>query len=124
MTAGGFDAKLPFIRREAVKVLKAAYADKAAAFKGIEDGLTGFYRRLPDVPKASVDRAIATAQHAVRAQRVPVDEGDLGHVRQQRRPQRPGPSPFPGCFRCHDENHKTKQGKAISQDCSLCHTIE
>ena len=36
----------------------------------------------------------------------------------------PGPSPFPGCFRCHDENHKTKQGKAISQDCSLCHTIE
>jgi hypothetical protein len=36
----------------------------------------------------------------------------------------PGPSPFPGCFRCHDENHRSKQGKTISQDCSLCHTIE
>ena len=36
----------------------------------------------------------------------------------------PGPSAFPGCFRCHDGTHKTKQGKAISDDCSLCHTIE
>jgi hypothetical protein len=36
----------------------------------------------------------------------------------------PGPSPFPGCFRCHDDSHKSRAGKAISQDCGLCHTIE
>jgi hypothetical protein len=30
----------------------------------------------------------------------------------------------PGCFRCHDDSHKTKDGKAISQDCELCHAIE
>jgi len=29
-----------------------------------------------------------------------------------------------GCFRCHDEEHKTTDGRAISQDCELCHTIE
>ncbi len=26
-----------------------------------------------------------------------------------------------GCWRCHDEEHINNEGKAISQDCSLCH---
>jgi len=26
-----------------------------------------------------------------------------------------------GCFRCHDDEHKTKVGKTIRQDCDLCH---
>lgn len=26
-----------------------------------------------------------------------------------------------GCFRCHDEEHETKDGKTIPQDCSQCH---
>ncbi len=26
-----------------------------------------------------------------------------------------------GCFRCHDEEHKTKFGKTMSQSCDLCH---
>ncbi len=26
-----------------------------------------------------------------------------------------------GCFRCHDEEHSNKEGKAISQDCATCH---
>ena len=26
-----------------------------------------------------------------------------------------------GCFRCHDEEHATKSGETISQDCGLCH---
>ena len=31
---------------------------------------------------------------------------------------------FPGCFRCHDDSHKSKDGKVIRQDCDLCHTIQ
>jgi hypothetical protein len=31
---------------------------------------------------------------------------------------------FPGCFRCHDGNHKTQDGKEIGQDCDTCHTVE
>jgi hypothetical protein len=30
---------------------------------------------------------------------------------------------FPGCFRCHDENHKTKDGSVIKQDCESCHAM-
>lgn len=34
-----------------------------------------------------------------------------------------GHSDFPGCFRCHDDNHKSATGKVISQDCSTCHSL-
>lgn len=30
---------------------------------------------------------------------------------------------FPGCFRCHDENHKATDGSAIAQDCQSCHDM-
>ena len=29
-----------------------------------------------------------------------------------------------GCFRCHDESHKTRDGVTIRQDCESCHAIE
>jgi hypothetical protein len=29
----------------------------------------------------------------------------------------------PGCFRCHDGEHRTADGEEISQDCFTCHTL-
>jgi len=35
-----------------------------------------------------------------------------------------GHNDFPGCFRCHDSEHKTPDGKrAIEQDCNSCHVM-
>ena len=34
------------------------------------------------------------------------------------------PSEEAGTSRCHDDNHKTKDGKKIGQDCETCHAIE
>ena len=28
-----------------------------------------------------------------------------------------------GCFRCHDDQHKTADGKLLSQDCDTCHNL-
>jgi len=28
-----------------------------------------------------------------------------------------------GCFRCHNDRHKSESGKVISRDCNLCHEI-
>jgi len=36
-------------------------------------------------------------------------------------PNNIGHMSFPGCFRCHDDQHKTKTGESITQDCSACH---
>ena len=30
----------------------------------------------------------------------------------------------PGCFRCHDDEHKSRDGMKIGQDCETCHKIE
>lgn len=39
-------------------------------------------------------------------------------------PNNIGHKDWPGCFRCHDDKHKTPQGQAVrSSDCTSCHTI-
>jgi PHP family Zn ribbon phosphoesterase len=30
---------------------------------------------------------------------------------------------FAGCFRCHDGQHISSDGKVISKDCNQCHTV-
>ena len=30
---------------------------------------------------------------------------------------------FAGCFRCHDGQHVSADGKVIGKDCSLCHNV-
>ena len=34
-----------------------------------------------------------------------------------------GHADFPGCFRCHDGNHKSSSGREITQDCNACHSL-
>ena len=38
-------------------------------------------------------------------------------------PNNLGHDQFPGCFRCHDDNHKSDSGKTIPQDCATCHEM-
>ena len=38
-------------------------------------------------------------------------------------PNNIGHTYFPGCFRCHDEQHANPAGKAITQDCNACHQL-
>jgi hypothetical protein len=38
-------------------------------------------------------------------------------------PNNIGHTDFPGCFRCHDDQHASSGGKKISQDCSSSHNL-
>ena len=38
-------------------------------------------------------------------------------------PDHIGHKTYMGCFRCHDDKHVSDNGKVISRDCNLCHTI-
>jgi hypothetical protein len=120
MAQGLIPRELPFARREAVAAVRANYADRAAAMKGIASHLRTFYSTRGDVNSAMVDRAVAGAQDAWAANVFPAMKvtwgtyvSQLGHV------------DGPGCFRCHDDSHKTSDGQhVISQDCELCHLIQ
>jgi hypothetical protein len=37
-------------------------------------------------------------------------------------PNNVGHTDFPGCFRCHDDQHAAGE-KKISQDCNTCHQL-
>ena len=34
-----------------------------------------------------------------------------------------GHTDFPGCFRCHDGGHNSKDNTSITQDCNACHNL-
>jgi len=38
-------------------------------------------------------------------------------------PNHIGHQDSPGCFRCHDNKHKTADGEKIGKKCSTCHNI-
>ena len=115
MAAGQVDLKLPFAHRELVAALTKEYPTDTAAAAGIADDLQKAFARKD----AAVDGAIATAQRLYRQNVFPdmkVTWGtyvsNLGHT------------DVVGCFRCHDESHKAKDGRVIPQDCALCHKID
>jgi hypothetical protein len=116
--AGAIPATLPFARREAVQVLKASYPDRAAAESAIAQKLRGFYASQP-APKADVDRLVDAAQFLYGRNVFPAMKVTWGT-----HPDHIGHTDSPGCFRCHDDQHKAPDGKVIRQDCELCHEMK
>jgi hypothetical protein len=118
ISQGRIPRELAFVRREAVAALKAIYPDRETALKGIDTRLADFYRARGDVDASLVRRAIASTQEAWSTNVFPAMRVTWGTY-----PNHIGHVDTPGCFRCHDDSHKTAEGTAISQDCELCHTV-
>ena len=38
-------------------------------------------------------------------------------------PNNVGHRDFPGCFRCHDDKHRSADGRVVTQDCESCHAV-
>jgi hypothetical protein len=123
MARGDIPKTLPFVRREAVKALKASYPSQDAAAEGISRALRDFYRTEQSAVYMSrrqdVEKAVQATESVYSRNVFPEMNVRFGTY-----PNNIGHMDFPGCFRCHDDNHKSKEGKAIGQDCESCHKIE
>jgi nitrate/TMAO reductase-like tetraheme cytochrome c subunit len=120
MAQGLIPRDLPFVRREVVAALRQTYADRPSAMNGIASQLREFYQARGGVDAALVDRAIRGAQDAWASNVFPSMKVTWGTY-----PSNIGHVDSPGCFRCHDDSHKTKDGqRVLSQDCELCHVIQ
>ncbi len=80
--------------------------------------LCGKAGRDPRQPAAAARRRRGGAERPVPPEFLPVHErlwkaypNNIGHMTDL------------GCFRCHDGNHVSADGKVISKDCNTCHTI-
>jgi hypothetical protein len=118
---GLISAKIPFIRREAVRALRAPYATQDIGRTQIERTIRdAMNARLPYAfEEADLRRAIGVTQAIYRRNVFPSMKVGWGTY-----PNQIGHTVSTGCFRCHDEGHKTRDGIAIRQECELCHSIE
>lgn len=115
---GRIPRELPFARREAVAAVRETYADRTAALDAIATRLTTFYASRGNVAPGLVRRAVAATQEVWASNIFPAMKVTWGTY-----PNHIGHTDTPGCFRCHDDSHKTAEGKVISQDCELCHSL-
>jgi hypothetical protein len=119
---GRLDTALPYLKREAMRLLAGEYQTEAEALARISAELPEFYRKNYPAVYAKKGEAVAGAAKAVReifsANVFPemrtdwrVHESNLGHLTSL------------GCYRCHDGEHKSRSGKTVTKDCGACHTI-
>jgi hypothetical protein len=118
---GLISAKIPFIRREAIRALRTDYPTRDAALAEIDRTIREALgsRRSREGGEADLRQAIAVTQTIYRANVFPSMKVGWGAY-----PSRLGHTVSTGCFRCHDEEHVAKDGRTIGQDCELCHAIE
>jgi len=122
LAMGRIDPSLVGIKREAAKVLTQEYETGAAALAAIESGLTDFYAQQEPDPSAERRAAITQAITEVKAIYSNNFFPEM-KVRWDAYPDNIGHFRAPGCFRCHDGNHRSSDGTVLSNDCDLCHSI-
>jgi len=123
LAAGDIPIDLPFIRRQAVAVFKDKYPNQETATNAIAAKLRDFYKTQQPAAymtrRQDVERAVVAVQAIYTRNVFPSMNVTFGTY-----PTTIGHMDFPGCFRCHDDNHKAKDGKVISQECERCHGIQ
>ena len=108
------DRTIPWIKTNAVYVLTRKYDNESQARDSIATTLAD---RYPNDPR--IHAVIPVVQQIYQDNFFPemkanwsVYPDNLGHMI------------WPGCFRCHDGDHKASDGKSIkANDCNTCHTI-
>lgn len=122
MVVGLIDRRLPYVKREAVRVLSEAYPTTEKARERIATALDGFYAsRYPKFYARNRDivkKAIAEVQRIYLTNIFPEMKVDW-----RTHPDNIGHTLYPGCFRCHEGRHVSREGKVVRSDCQLCHTI-
>ena len=115
MALGRISLRLPAVKRTAVDALTRKYADTDQALEGIATVLRAKYPGADDLPAT-----IAAVQRIYRENFFPAMGADWRVY-----PDNIGHKDWPGCFRCHDNKHRTADGQAMirSNDCTACHTI-
>ena len=115
MAHGTLSTNLPNIKRTAVQaMLQEDIKTGAEAPAKIADFLKAKYKDHADVPAT-----VAEVQKIYAATIFPERKADWRVY-----PNHIGHKDWPGCFRCHDDKHKTSAGETVrASDCTSCHSI-
>jgi hypothetical protein len=122
MAAGRISASLPFVHKVSIEILKKNYPSREAAQAEIPEELREYYRKnyfsIYNSERSKIEQAAAAVLYIYDGNVFPAMDVTWGTY-----PNNLGHMDFPGCFRCHDGSHQSKDGKVITQDCNTCHTL-
>jgi nitrate/TMAO reductase-like tetraheme cytochrome c subunit len=120
ITLGRVSSSLPFLKKTAVEILTKEYSSSSAAAAEIPAALAAHYAKAqPEVSRTRADdiREAGEVLADVYSRNV-FPELD---VKWGTYPNNIGHQDTPGCFRCHDGDHMTAAGEAITNNCFRCH---
>ena len=122
MSLGWIDPSLPNVKSVSLKALEASYSTKQVGLDSIKLAIEEYYQtNYPELAKTKQDtiaKAVAEVQKIYSRNYFPEM-----HVSWKKFPDNIGHMYYPGCFRCHDGKHVSGDGKVLSRDCNVCHTI-
>ena len=122
MQYGNIDTEIPNIKKRAMLVMSAEYTTNEEATAEIRKNLTEYYQTKQaeyySANSGKIETAIQTITHLYSNNMFPTMKS-----RWDAFPDNIGHLISPGCFRCHDGQHTSAEGKTITRDCRACHVI-
>jgi nitrate/TMAO reductase-like tetraheme cytochrome c subunit len=122
LLAHRLDVSLPFLKQTAVTALTNPYKSTPEAMQGIATEIHKFYSSkyppLESSKEMEIRNTISELQRIYGSTTFPemkldwkTHNNNVGHFY------------FAGCFRCHDGQHVSTDGKVLSKECNTCHTV-
>jgi hypothetical protein len=120
--SGRLDRKLPYLKKVAVEALNRPYRSKEEALATLAREIPAFYAgkypQLAREKEAAIKAAVEQVKDIYQRNFFPAMK-----VKWSTYPNNIGHFYAPGCFRCHDDRHKSADGRYISKSCELCHEV-
>jgi len=122
MLTGAVSNTIPFFKKVTMGILSGKFPTPDTAMMMIEQGITDFYKSdYADFyanNKDLINNSISAVKTAYSQNTFP-----LMKVSYDLYPEHIGHLETNGCFRCHNDSFVAENGRKISRDCNLCHTI-
>ncbi len=122
LNTGDIASDIPFIRARAVELLSQDVSESTDAARQSFNTLDQYYRdNYPDFyakGKAEIQTAIKVLNDLYDESNFPDQK-----LNSDTHPNNAGHKNSAGCFRCHDGQHFSPEGKVIRLECNLCHSI-
>jgi nitrate/TMAO reductase-like tetraheme cytochrome c subunit len=122
MLTGSVSKSIPYIKKAAMDILRETFTDTDSALMTIDQKITNYYKTehkdYYDKNQDLIKGAIAAVQTSFSENTFPKMK-----VTYDKYPVHIGHLESDGCFRCHNNSFKSEDGRTITKDCNLCHTI-
>lgn len=122
ISKGEISSELPQIKYIAMQIFTDQYQTLDTAYYTIKtmvnDLYSEYYPEIYASKRTLIDQSIEGIYKAYSENNFPF-MGAYWDIY----PNHKGHIEYNGCFRCHDDKHVADNGKVISKDCNLCHTI-